>query len=202
MRRARSTAVVAVLVTLAGCGVVPGLGGAPDRTPGAGAASSHSGPGCLIDVAQRSAGTVTVIPDETDAGLIVETTIAHDRGERPDFTLTRTSPGVYTLFVTVVGEETPHSGETATPQRVRDGCRIGNRVESRGRMGQSLDRVRVVVGGETVLNRTAPESRTTWEIPRVIDIDSGEAVEVSTETDATDAPTDTSTEPNATATVG
>ena len=130
-----------------------------------------------------------MIPNETDAGLIVETTIAHDRGERPDFTLTRTSPGMYTLSVTIVGEETPRPSETATPRRVRDGCRIGNRVESRGRMGGDLDRIRIVVGSETVLNRTAPESRTTWKIPRVIDIDSGEAVDVPTGTTTANATT-------------
>jgi hypothetical protein len=36
-------------------------------------------------------------------------------------------------------------------------------------MGQNPDRIRVVVGDETVLNRTVPENRTTWEIPRVIE---------------------------------
>ena len=169
VRRA-SLAVVAASVLLAGCGAVPPiLGDTPDRPSSAGAATSLSGPECLTELTPHSAGTVTVLPNETDAGVSLNTTVTHDRGERPDVTLTRTSPGVYTLFVTTVGQETPPPGETATPERVRDRCQVGNRVESHGRMDLKPDRIRVVVG-ETVLNRTVPESRTTWEVPRVIEI--------------------------------
>jgi hypothetical protein len=189
----KETAVVLLILVLVSIATwqIMGISQNTDHPPSAGAATSLSGPQCLSNVAPDSSGTLTVIPNETDAGLTLNTTIAHERGERPNITLTRTAPGFYTLFVTTERQETPGPNETATPERVRDRCRVGNRVESWGRMGLNPDRIRMVVGGETILNRTVPENRTTWEIPRVIDIDSGEAVAVPTETATPDASNET-----------
>lgn len=189
----KETAVVFLILVLVSIATwqIMGISQNTDHPPSAGAATSLSGPGCLADVARYSTGTATVIPNETDAGLTVNTTIAHERGERPNVTLTRTAPGEYTLFVTTASQETPGASETATPERVRDRCRVGNRVESWGRMGLNPDRIRMVVGGETILNRTVPDNQTTWRIPRVIDIDSGAAVGVPTETATPDASNET-----------
>ncbi len=109
-----ATFLILVLVSVASWQMV-GISQNTDHPPSAGAATSLSGPGCLADVATYSTGTVTVIPDETDAGLIVNTTIAHERGEQPNVTLTRTAPGEYTLCVTTASQETPGPSETATP---------------------------------------------------------------------------------------
>jgi len=141
-----------------------------DRTPGAGAATFQSGPGCLEDTATQKTGSVTVIPNKTDAGLIVNTTVVHDRGQRPNVTLRRESSGVYILSIEIKQREESNSDETTTQQRVRDRCQVGNHIESHGRMGLNPDRIVIIAGGETILNRTVPDGRTTWEIPRVIDL--------------------------------